>query len=105
MRAEGVTQYFRALSGVSPWSQTGQTSLPRTEEEALRGVTREFEAIFIGEMLKQMRRPDFSGGLLGNDRASKMYREMHDEAMAAEMARAGGLGIGDMLYQELRRGI
>lgn len=74
-----------------------------TEEEAIAEVARQFESLFIGELLKSMRSTGLETGLMGNDRSSKMYREMHDEALASELARGGGLGVGRMLSEELGR--
>ncbi len=81
-----------------------------TEDAALRRVATEFEAIFLGELLKSMRSTQLESGLFGKDRSTQMYREMHDDAMARELATAGaskdnpgGLGIGRMLYEELGR--
>ena len=31
-----------------------------------------------------------------------MYREMHDEALAGELANSGGLGIGKLLFESLK---
>jgi len=80
-------------------------ALPRNRDEALKRVSSEFEAIFIGQLLKTMRDSVLETGLMGNSRASKMYREMHDDALASEMAKTGEFGIGRMLYEELKQGL
>ncbi len=80
-------------------------SAPKTEDEALVQASVQFEAMFIGTLLKQMRSTTLESGLFGQDRASKIYREMYDDALAAEMAASGSLGIGAMMLQELRNGL
>lgn len=98
----GMAQYARQLEGANPLA--GPVAPPRNDDEALKTVTREFESLFLNELLKDMRAGSLEGGLFGKDRALQMYREMHDEALAGEMARAGGLGIGKLLYDQLRAG-
>ena len=90
------------LMAAMPYGFPGKAAVPRNEEEALQLVTMQFEALFIGALLKQMRESTMQSGLFGMDRASRIYREMHDEALANEMAGSGALGIGRMMLQELR---
>lgn len=98
-----MAQYARQLGGANPLGG-GPATMPRNDDEALRMVTREFESLFLSELLKTMRATAMEGGLFGKERAAKMYRELHDEALAGDLARAGGLGIGTMLYEQLRAG-
>ena len=67
----------------------------------LKRATTDFEAIFIGEILKEMHSDASEGGLFGNSFEMGTYREMYDEAIAQQLAKSGILGIGKMLYQEL----
>lgn len=99
-----MSGYLQTLAALNPAS-VGNGEMPKTPEEGLKRVTQEFEAVFIAELLKQMRKTDFSGGLFEKDRAMKIYEEMRDESFASEMSRAGGMGIGTMLYQELKKGL
>ena len=78
-------------------------AVPKNDDEALRMVAKEFAAIFIGELMKTMRTTTMESGLFGQDRASKIYQEMHDSALAREMALTGRMGIADMIYAELSR--
>ena len=101
MISSGVANYVQQLEGVT-FLQEKQ--VPRTQEESLKMVTRQFEAIFLEELLKEMRNTTLDSGLFGKDRASQMYQSMHDEALSAKMAETGELGIGRMLYTQLARG-
>lgn len=97
----GAAGLLQSLGSVSP---TGNrwAAVPKTEDATLKIVAQEFESLFIAAMLKQMRSSVLDGGLLGNDRATKMYREMHDEAMAVEMSASGGIGLARVIYDQLR---
>jgi flagellar protein FlgJ len=101
MGAGGVGQYLQSLSSVA-WERSA--TVPKTEREALRQVAGEFEALFVAELLKSMRSTTLESGFLSQDRASKMYRDMHDEALAGKLSQTGSLGIGRMLEEELARG-
>ncbi|WP_144395157.1 flagellar assembly peptidoglycan hydrolase FlgJ [Pleionea sediminis] len=76
----------------------------KTEREALKIATKEFEAYFINLMLKNMRSAnelisDESNPLTG-DKVS-FFNEMHDQQLAINMARSSNFGIGAALYRQL----
>jgi flagellar protein FlgJ len=104
IQATGGLGGFGALASLSG-TTGGSDALPRNQDEGLKRVASEFEAIFIGELMRTMRDSSLNGGLLGNSRAYKMYQEMHDTAMAQGMATTGEIGIGKMIYQELKQGL
>ena len=62
----------------------------------------EFESIFITYMLKSMSTTIDDDPLLGNDNESKIIKSMFDENFAQEIARGGGMGLGNMLFESLR---
>ena len=103
MGVGSVGQSIDALAAVSPGVRREQA--PRSDRAALKRVAEEFEAIFLDELFKAGRSTMLESGLFGKDRATKMYEEMHDEAMARSMAASGGLGIGKMLEAELSRSL
>ncbi len=73
------------------------------EEDArrlkLRRATRDFESLFIAQMLKNMRRVRWSESedSFGKD----VMLEVADEAVSRQLAETSMLGIGDLLYQRL----
>jgi len=68
----------------------------------LKNACAEFEAVFINYLLKTMRSSVTGGGILGESEAGKLFKSMLDEKMAQEIASGGGLGIGDMLSEQLK---
>lgn len=70
------------------------------EEQQVRAVAKEFEAVMVGQMFKAMRSSS-SPGLLDGGSAMRTYREMLDDEMSREMARGRGLGLADALVREL----
>src|SRR6185312_11120868 len=70
--------------------------------QALREAARQFERLFTSMMLKSMRAASFKDPIFGSDQAD-LYQEMYDDQVAAEMSKGKGLGLADMLVQQLRR--
>lgn len=73
------------------------------DAEKLQEVCKEFEAIFLNMMLKQMRRTVPEGNLVEKSFAREMYESMQDEEMAKEMAKGRGIGLAQELYKQLSR--
>jgi peptidoglycan hydrolase FlgJ len=70
--------------------------------QALRAAAQQFESLFTSMMLKSMRQANFSDPLFGSDQES-LYQDMYDDQIAAEISKGRGLGLADMLVQQLRR--
>src|SRR5450759_2026792 len=58
----------------------------------IKSVSRDFESIFLGYMLQQMRKTIPEDSLMGNSPAKDIFMGMQDEEMAKELSRAGGIG-------------
>jgi flagellar protein FlgJ len=72
-------------------------SQPRT----LREAAREFESLFVAQVVKAMRSTVPDGGFLGSSGGERIFREMLDQELSREIAFAGGFGIGDVLCRQL----
>jgi peptidoglycan hydrolase FlgJ len=70
--------------------------------QALRAAAQQFESLFTSMMLKSMRQANFSDPLFGSDQAD-MYQDMYDDQIAAQISKGRGLGLADMLVQQLQR--
>ena len=75
----------------------------RAKRDKLKKVTQDFEAEFITQMLKQVRKSmTGENGLFGNSSEAKQYRDMVDEATAQNLSKAGGIGLGKALFKSLQ---
>jgi peptidoglycan hydrolase FlgJ len=70
--------------------------------QALRAAAQQFESLFTSMVLKSMRQANFSDPLFGSDQEN-LYQDMYDDQIAAEISKGRGLGLADMLVQQLRR--
>jgi len=76
---------------------------PKSQElQKLRSSCRDFEAIYVNEMYKTMRKSVQDSGLFKKDMGSTLYREMLDMEMAQQTAAGKGMGIGKAMYEQLK---
>ena len=74
----------------------------KTDDAQLRESANEFEAIFIQQMLKTMRKTSFESDLLPKSEGEKVFQSLLDEQYALISAKSGSLGLGEMIYQQLK---
>jgi flagellar protein FlgJ len=72
----------------------------RLEPGAVRQVAREFEALFLREVLSNVRAGALAPDVLGSDQLDT-YQEMFDAQLADSMARGGGIGLARLLEKQL----
>lgn len=85
---------------------TGVTKTPDTHSDkrlqSLRKSCRDFEAIYVQEMYKAMRKTVPDSGIVEKDMTNGIYKEMLDMEMAKATAAGKGLGIGEAMYQQMK---
>jgi flagellar protein FlgJ len=72
-----------------------------TKQQKLRKACTDFEAVFISKLYDQMRATVPKSGLFTSQQ-SEMYRSIFDRDFAEKLAGDGGIGLGDMLYEQLK---
>lgn len=71
------------------------------ENPAAGKVAREFEAMFVGMMLKSMRETVGKDKLTGGGHGEEVYRSMLDQEYAKALTEHGGIGLTAMLERQL----
>jgi len=71
-------------------------------EETLRFAAQQFEALFLQMMLKSARDAKLDDGLFDSEQTD-FYQDLHDKQMAINLAQGQGIGIAELLVQQLRR--
>ena len=101
LASQAATQVFSSDQGRT--SGIGQQNpIGSHTEDQIQKVSKDFEAIFLRMIFKQMRESVEKSSLFGNSRAMDFFESMRDEQLADSLAKAGGLGIGNMVYQRLQ---
>jgi peptidoglycan hydrolase FlgJ len=68
--------------------------------QALKEVARQFEAIFLSNVLKGMREAKLADGMMDNDQ-SKFYNELYDQQLAVHLSGKPGVGLADLIVKQL----
>ncbi len=71
------------------------------KEAKLKEACKGFESIFLGKLWKQMRDSVPKEGFL-HSKEEEMYLGMFDQKLSEQLADAGGIGLGDMLFNNLK---
>ncbi len=79
-----------------------QLQTPMASEE-VRRVAEEFEAVFIGQMLAPMFEGLETDELFGGGPGEDIYRSVLVEEYGKSIARAGGIGLSDIIQREILR--
>jgi murein DD-endopeptidase MepM/ murein hydrolase activator NlpD len=72
-----------------------------SRELELKRAAKEFESLFIYEMLKAMRKTIPEDGLFQGMTGKDTYTAIMDQQLASAMAERGGLGIADIIYRQM----
>jgi flagellar protein FlgJ len=99
-------------NGKSPLDNGAFTDLNRLSqlkvggdnEQNIRKVAKEFESLFLNEMLKAMRSANevFGEGNFMNSNESKTYQDMHDQQLSVTLSNnQNGIGLADVLVRQM----
>lgn len=78
-----------------------QQSQLNDDSKALLDVCKQFEAIFVNMMLKQMRATVTDGGLTEKSQGREIFQSMYDDALSEEISKEQGIGLAQQLYRQL----
>jgi flagellar protein FlgJ len=71
------------------------------EDSNLKAACEDLEALFIHHLLSEMRKTVSKSGLIDGGRSEEIYTSLMDAERAKEMAHSGGLGLSDILLEQL----
>lgn len=72
-------------------------------QQALMDAAEQFEAIFLYQLMSEMRRTVPDTDLLGDRSAEKVFQSMLDQEMANHSAQAQSVGLATMIYEQMSR--
>ena len=73
-----------------------------SDDQKLREAANDFEAIFAQQMLKAMRDATLKSDLIKVSEGERVFREMLDQHRSKQLADSGSLGLGELIYKQLR---
>lgn len=74
------------------------------DTKQLKEACNQLESVFINMMMKSMRSTITEDeGIFSKSEAEKMFEGMLDEEFSSKMSSAGGIGIGDMVFDQMSK--
>ncbi|HET8702162.1 MAG TPA: flagellar assembly peptidoglycan hydrolase FlgJ [Nitrococcus sp.] len=98
MTARNIAPYTDALDNRG--LERLRRELRNPTPESIRGVAKQFEALFVQTLLKSMRAATPDDTLFGGD-AVKQYRSLFDQQLALNVSQGSGIGLAAMLERQL----
>ena len=95
-----LPSFYYDLQSLAPLRQAASES--PDDVETLREVAQQFESMFMQMVLKSMRDASLGEGLF-DSKQSLFYRDMLDQQMSVKLAGNGGMGLADLLVEQLSR--
>lgn len=77
-----------------------KTQARNDSKSALQEVAKQFESIFLNNVLKSMREAKLADGAMDNDQ-SQFYKEMYDQQLAVHLSGKPGVGLADLIVKQL----
>lgn len=100
--SENAAVKARLLRGAS--SDGGAAGLTEKQRQQAKKVSQDFEALFVGMMMKSMRETVGKDKLTGGGHGDEVYRSMLDQEYAAiSVKKGGGLGIAKIIEKDIIR--
>lgn len=85
-------------------AQETQKAQEAKDDVKLKKTCQDMEAVFLNMMLADMRKTVDKSKLVDTSQEDIM-RSMLDSEMTKDMAKAGGMGLADMLYRQLHTSV
>ena len=86
----------------TPSQNAKLTPVQQTAVAHLHAAAEQFEGIFVGMMMKEMRSSVGDDSMFGKSPATDMFNSMLDDQRAQNMSQSGALGIGKLVEAQLR---
>lgn len=93
------------INALDPNSLSGLRRLSKENSpEAAREAAKQFEALFMQQVLKSMRDASPKGGMFDSEE-SRMYQSMLDQQLSLQLStRSGGIGLAKVIERQLSAG-
>lgn len=78
-----------------------ETAMSDKDKKRLKEVCQDFESVFLNLMLQSMRATVPKSDLFGRSRGREIFESLLDQETSKNMAKAGGIGLADLVYKQL----
>ena len=89
------------LIGVHQLEKSGPSTAPGSNKDVLKDTCQQMESIFLSFLLKEMRATIDQSGFISGGTAEDIFTSMMDAEMTKGLAMRGGIGLAELLMQQL----
>lgn len=75
--------------------------LGQVKDEALMKACKDFESLFVKQMLDTMKKTVNKSGLMEGGQSEKIFEDMLYQKYAEKMTETAGFGIADTMYRQM----
>lgn len=90
-------------TAMSNFEESLQKAFDDNDKKRLKEVSQDFESVFMGIIYKEMRATIQKSDLFPESNATKIFESMLDDEIAKKASKAGGIGLGDMIYNHMKQ--
>lgn len=90
------TDVYTDFSGLAKLKNQAKQDSP----EAIKEVAKQFEALFVQNLLKTMRQAKLADGILDSEQ-TETYQELHDQQLALHLSNSSGIGLAEVIAKQL----
>jgi len=99
----GNAQQSISRAADESFEQKLNAAIASRDEQKLKQACREFEAIMLDMMYRQMKATIIRSDLVKRDAGTEIYESMLDEKLMEAASQTGSFGLAEMLYKQLSR--
>ncbi|WP_129599747.1 rod-binding protein [Anaerophilus nitritogenes] len=85
------------------FEETFKKAQENKDEEKLMDVCRQFEAVFVNMLLKNMRNTIQTDSFIQKSHGREIFEGMLDEQLSEEVAKGEGMGLAKQMYAQLSK--
>lgn len=97
--AAGMNNFMNA--SIESSVSSGLRGTNSGDEQKLREATKDFESLFIKQMLNSMKKTVNKSGLIDGGMGQEIFEDMLYDEYAKKIADTANLGISDMMFKQL----
>ena len=94
------TSNVQSLAGMKLAQQSGTKTTALSTEQAQK-VAKEFESLFLGQMMQHMMSGVGTDPLFGGGSGEEMFKSVMVDEWAKQATQAGGIGLSDSIQRQL----
>jgi flagellar protein FlgJ len=104
LRSESLGRWAAREATLGQWeAQARAAGGSRADGEPLRQAAQELEAVFLAQVISEMRRTVSHSGLMDGGVGEEIFQEQWDYEVARRVTQTRGLGLAEAIYQQLSR--